>query len=108
MGQTSSNEFDESSVEQITDSSNPLRLYMKVDESKWPIIYSPAYNISFLGLEKVHPFDAGKWGRVFELLIKKKLIKGAKDTIVPLEINRQELEFVHTTDYLNSLNVRHC
>ena len=44
------------------------RLYEKAKSSKWPIVYSEAYNIGFLGLEKVHPFDSGKWGKIFEFL----------------------------------------
>lgn len=36
------------------------------EHDKLPIVYSSAYNISFYGLEKVHPFDAGKWGKVFD------------------------------------------
>ena len=43
-------------------------LYVSVRDTQWPIIYSPEYNIGFLGLEKLHPFDAGKWGKVFQFL----------------------------------------
>jgi len=43
-------------------------LYVPVRPTQWPIVYRPEYNIGFLGLEKLHPFDAGKWGRVFEFL----------------------------------------
>ena len=35
---------------------------------KWPLVYSEHYNIGFLGLEKVHPFDSGKWGKIFRFL----------------------------------------
>jgi hypothetical protein len=45
------------------------RLYVEVDSSKLPIIYSPVYNINFFGLEKLHPFDAQKWGNVVDQLI---------------------------------------
>jgi len=31
-------------------------------------VYSPDYNITFMGLEKLHPFDAGKWGKVINFL----------------------------------------
>ena len=37
-------------------------------DSRWPIVYSPRYNITFLGLERLHPFDAGKWGKVISFL----------------------------------------
>lgn len=30
-----------------------------------PIVYHPKYNITFGGLEKVHPFDSQKYGRVY-------------------------------------------
>ena len=43
-------------------------LFVPVKETQWPIVYSPDYNIGFLGLEKLHPFDSGKWGKVFNHL----------------------------------------
>jgi len=45
-----------------------VRLYRSVDDIQWPIVYSPEYNISFLGMEKLHPFDAGKWGHIYDFL----------------------------------------
>ena len=45
------------------------RLHEKTAEPhQWPIVYSSAYNIGFLGMEKVHPFDSGKWGKIFNFL----------------------------------------
>ena len=41
---------------------------MEVKANQWPIVYSEDYNIGFLGLEKLHPFDSGKWGKVFQYL----------------------------------------
>ena len=72
-------------------------LYRSVSDFQWPIVYTPGsyrcfsvdwlidwletllqfkllflvfteYNLSVLGLEKLHPFDAGKWGKVYEKL----------------------------------------
>ena len=37
---------------------------------KLPIVYSPLYNISFLKLQFLHPFDSGKYGKVFDTLQK--------------------------------------
>lgn len=34
-----------------------------------PIIYRPEYNISLFGLERLHPFDSGKWGKVIQVNI---------------------------------------
>ena len=39
-----------------------------------PIVYHPKYNITFGGLEKVHPFDSQKYGRVYKELINKLII----------------------------------
>ncbi|XP_059544290.1 histone deacetylase 11 isoform X8 [Myotis daubentonii] len=44
------------------------QLYQHVPETRWPIVYSSRYNITFMGLEKLHPFDAGKWGKVISFL----------------------------------------
>ena len=45
-------------------SSIDTTLYFDIKNTQWPIVYTSDYNIGFLGLEKLHPFDAGKWGRV--------------------------------------------
>ena len=40
------------------------------DTSKeWPIVYHSGYNIAFMGMEKLHPFDSGKWGNIYQFLI---------------------------------------
>ncbi|XP_059170757.1 histone deacetylase 11-like isoform X2 [Physella acuta] len=75
---------------------------MTVNKTQWPIIYSSEYNIGFCGLEKLHPFDAGKWGRIFEFLKSAEMLRD--DTIVePMEANEEELLFVHSAKYLSSL-----
>ena len=48
------------------------RLYELVDKiepHQWPIVYSSAYNIGFMGMEKIHPFDSAKWGKVYANLV---------------------------------------
>ncbi|XP_030063626.1 histone deacetylase 11 isoform X1 [Microcaecilia unicolor] len=78
------------------------RLYRDVPSTCWPIVYSPEYNITFMGLEKLHPFDAGKWGKVINFLKEEKLI--ADDTIVEAqEATDEDLLVVHTRRYLNKL-----
>ncbi|KAF2976399.1 hypothetical protein EK904_003633, partial [Melospiza melodia maxima] len=70
----------------------------------WPIVYSPDYNITFMGLEKLHPFDAGKWGKIINFLKEEKLI--ADDLIVQArEATDEDLLVVHTRRYLNKLKV---
>eukprot|EP00347_Sterkiella_histriomuscorum_P021768 403332831 len=46
----------------------------KMRNTCFPIVYSPKYNITAFGLEKIHPFDSCKYQRVFESLRKKKVI----------------------------------
>ncbi|KAI6077364.1 Histone deacetylase 11 isoform X1 [Aix galericulata] len=77
-------------------------LYEDVPSVCWPIVYSPDYNITFMGLEKLHPFDAGKWGKVINFLKEEKLI--GDDLIVQArEATDEDLLVVHTRRYLNKL-----
>ncbi|XP_005100022.1 histone deacetylase 11 isoform X2 [Aplysia californica] len=70
--------------------------------TQWPIIYSSEYNIGFCGLEKLHPFDAGKWGRIFNFLKDAGMLRD--DTIIePMEASETELLLVHTKRYISSL-----
>ena len=52
------------------------RLYAlaKIKPDQWPILYDPVYNITFAGMEKIHPFDSGKWGKIFKNLVGERLI----------------------------------
>ncbi|KAK7499568.1 hypothetical protein BaRGS_00009220 [Batillaria attramentaria] len=78
------------------------QLYIHVRETQWPMVYSNEYNISFCGLEKVHPFDAGKWGHIVEFLKDAGMVRD--DTLVePREAAEQDLLVVHTRRYLSSL-----
>lgn len=43
-------------------------LYVPIKPKQWPIVYTNQYNINAFGMQKLHPFDAGKWGRVFQML----------------------------------------
>ncbi|XWS72463.1 hypothetical protein CRYUN_Cryun02cG0041800 [Craigia yunnanensis] len=81
---------------------NSSKLYLHVIPSKVPIIYSSYYDISFLGIEKLHPFDSSKWGRIRGFLISEGYLD--KNSIVePLEASTNDLLVVHTEAYLNSL-----
>lgn len=44
-------------------------LYFDIKNTQWPIVYRKEYNVHFLGLEKLHPFDAHKWGNIFRVSI---------------------------------------
>ncbi|XP_022638219.1 histone deacetylase 2 isoform X1 [Vigna radiata var. radiata] len=78
------------------------KLYFDVSPSKVPLIYSESYDISFLGIEKLHPFDSSKWGRICRFLVSFGILD--KESIVePLEASKDDLLVVHTELYLNSL-----
>uniref|UniRef100_A0A8C1LTK8 Uncharacterized protein n=1 Tax=Cyprinus carpio TaxID=7962 RepID=A0A8C1LTK8_CYPCA len=79
-------------------------LYAEVPATCLPIVYSPEYNITFMGLEKLHPFDAGKWGKVIRFLKEEQFIT---DEIIVLarEASEADLLVVHTARYLNRLKV---
>ena len=68
------------------------------------IVYSPDYDIRFLGLEKLHPFDSCKYSRAWESLLE---TFGARLKTLHIQPERavtlQELGTVHTDAYLQKL-----
>src|ERR1051325_7548267 len=67
-----------------------------------PLIYSPNYNISAFGLERLHPFDGLKYRRIHDWLILRGLRKAA-DFLAPQPATREDLLRVHTPAYLDKL-----
>src|SRR6185436_13075817 len=68
------------------------------------VIYSPRYNISLFGLERLHPFDSHKYGRAWRVL-RQHFGKALKEMWVrpPLPASREELMLVHSPAYLSKL-----
>lgn len=66
------------------------------------IIYHPSYNISFIGIENLHPFDSKKWGKVHRFLLEANVLTEA-ETIRPLVAKESDLLVVHTPEYLKKL-----
>ncbi|XP_024378461.1 histone deacetylase 2 isoform X1 [Physcomitrium patens] len=80
------------------------KLYINVSpDEKDPVVYSSSYNVSFLGIEKLHPFDASKWSHVQNFLSDDGVLK-QKRIVEPVEATRDDLLVVHTEKYLDSLN----
>jgi hypothetical protein len=46
--------------------------------TKLPIAYADAYNIGFLGLERFHPFDSTKFGKVVNNLVSSRILSRAQ------------------------------
>ena len=42
-------------------------LIVEMYRQQVPFIYRAEYNISMMGIEKLHPFDSGKWGKVVQV-----------------------------------------
>jgi histone deacetylase 11 len=65
------------------------------------LVYSPRYDITFLGFERLHPFDSRKYGRAWAEL--RRRIGPRLDTLhVPVdrEASDAELLLAHTPEYL--------
>jgi len=73
------------------------------DTQKSPIFYSESYNISFWGLEKLHPFDSMKYKRVHDLLIDKNVFS-KEDFVSAPRPDKGMLSLFHTKEYLSSHN----
>jgi histone deacetylase 11 len=67
-----------------------------------PIVYHPRYNITAFGLERLHPFDSIKYGRIHDALISRGL-RRAGDFVQPRPATRGELLKLHSPEYLDSL-----
>jgi histone deacetylase 11 len=70
-----------------------------------PLVYSPKYNITAFGLERLHPFDNAKYRRIHDWLIAQGLRKPG-DFTPPRPRTKVDLLRVHTPEYLRSLRDR--
>jgi histone deacetylase 11 len=70
-----------------------------------PLVYSPGYNITAFGLERLHPFDSLKYQRIHDWLIRQGLRKPA-DFVTPQPCTQEDLLRVHSAEYLQSLKDR--
>ncbi|CAK0781151.1 hypothetical protein CVIRNUC_005298 [Coccomyxa viridis] len=68
-----------------------------------PIVYSDVYNIGFLGIERMHPFDSRKFGKVMRALQNEGFFN-AEQLVAPTEATQEMLLDVHTQEYLDSIN----
>lgn len=79
-----------------------MDVYFDIKDEQLPIIYSSHYDIHFMGMEKLHPFDSAKWRKIFRMLESAKVIE--KDTYVePIEASKDVLLLVHSQEYLSKL-----
>jgi histone deacetylase 11 len=67
-----------------------------------PLVYSGQYDITFYGLEKLHPFDTSKYSKVYKYLVEKAGID-KNSFFEPPIVTDEQLKDVHTQAYLDSL-----
>lgn len=70
--------------------------------SKVPIVFSKHYDITLFGIQKLHPFDSEKYGRVYRYLIKHSGLD-RESFYTPQQVSQENLLSVHTKEYLASL-----
>ncbi|MCI0456680.1 MAG: histone deacetylase [Gemmataceae bacterium] len=70
-----------------------------------PLVYTPRYDITACGLERLHPFDSRKYRRIRDELIRQGLRKSG-DFVTPGLCAHADLLRVHTPEYLRSLRDR--
>lgn len=68
-----------------------------------PIVYSSGYNISFWGMENLHPFDSKKYEKVYNQLVQEKVLE-SDQVYLPSYASEEQLLTVHTAEYLDSLS----
>jgi histone deacetylase 11 len=71
-----------------------------------PLVYSPKYNITAFGLERLHPFDSRKYRRIRDWLVRQGL-RAIGDFVIPKPSTQADLLRVHTPEYLRSLRDRY-
>jgi len=73
-----------------------------VPTGKIPLFYRPEYNISLFGIEKFHPFDSKKFGRIYNNLVTDRVVS-PHEVIAPPFVSDEVLRIVHPQRYLDSL-----
>ena len=61
-----------------------------------PLVYHPGYNITAFGLERLHPFDSRKYGRIHQPVVAPGL-RGRRDFLSarPVSASRPSQVFMH-------------
>ena len=95
--------FSSSKAETAADGDDSLDHSLVSQRGSLPLVYSADYNIGFMGLESLHPFDSKKYGRIHDGLLGLGLIS-ASSAYRPRPPNQRQLLTVHPASYLESLS----
>jgi histone deacetylase 11 len=71
------------------------------------VVYSPHYDISFFGVERLHPFDSRKYGRAWREL-RRRFGRSLGDRLVTVDRPASETELLlgHSSEYLTRIRQR--
>lgn len=89
-----------------SEESNETAVKEEVDDSfsnDVPLVYSPRYNVSAFGLEKLHPFDGSKYAKILQYL-KAQGVVTEGNLLCPEEVSSTQLRLVHSNRYLETLS----
>ncbi|CAD6193891.1 unnamed protein product [Caenorhabditis auriculariae] len=81
---------------------SPSRLFVTANERQCSLIFAPNYDVSLFGIERFHPFDSRKWGKVINFLKEWGLVSD-NSLISPIEATRDDLLIAHDKQYLDGL-----
>lgn len=99
---TATNSFQTHCEWHIKKSLKPINLTVP-DAQKLPLVFHPNYDISFFGIEKVHPFDSKKYGKIAEYLKKNLALTSEHFHHPQHEVSEKDLLIIHSQKYLDSL-----
>jgi histone deacetylase 11 len=74
----------------------------KLTEGQLPIVYSDHYDITFFGMERLHPFDSRKYSKTHDYLVENKIVR-KEQFIEPGVPSDEDLLLVHPQWYLDTL-----
>lgn len=71
-----------------------------------PIIYNPNYDVKFFKIERLHPFDTRKWGRISHHIRSYLEERGRRVRFLSpkREISEEELAVVHSKDFIERIH----
>lgn len=103
-----SNRLPAEKINRIAPKNNPpffrkksiFKKYNEIDSL--PIVFHPEYDITFGGIENLHPFDTKKYGSVAHYLVKELNIDKNR-FYTPTSVTDDEIALVHEREYIQSL-----
>ena len=77
----------------------------KEGDDALPIVYNEIYNMGFLGLENLHPFDSKKYKKVVKnLTMQSPVLFRREQLVAPKEFPADRLSLLHDAQYLHELS----